>query len=322
MKSLGVLSHELAHAIDKADPNGIEQSVGRQAGSQAIEYRTDFEATRLARIASLPTDSLYQALQDILGNTDRSLMTRAKSVTSSHPEKDTRLAAQRLAVTSDRMKACIRSDRQGKRADYGSSAGFPTNQNRRLFLLIFSSHIGKLSSCAAVVVFCWVMAASPGAHADSPQATDGACVARSLHATLFNEPRGDVTSGAPLRTLNLSQDSIEKSLIFRPLPFTTSYGPDKNLLERLVPEWTGKPYRPTAKSYSNDALVYISSHLDSFLRGTKVRPEQRRIALNYAIAASELKRIPFRFSRADFAAILRETIAAPGDRPSSFSVRA
>lgn len=104
LKILGASAHELAHTIDKADPDGIEQNVGYRRGSQAIEFRTDFEAENLLRVAHLPTEMLFHALEDILNSRDRDLKERASLMTSSHPEPQSRLAAARLTTTAQRVR--------------------------------------------------------------------------------------------------------------------------------------------------------------------------------------------------------------------------
>jgi predicted unusual protein kinase regulating ubiquinone biosynthesis (AarF/ABC1/UbiB family) len=57
----GVLSHELSHTIDKLDPIGIEAQ-DKPLAQQAIELRTDLEATRILHSAGFPVNALGDAL--------------------------------------------------------------------------------------------------------------------------------------------------------------------------------------------------------------------------------------------------------------------
>ena len=61
LEIIGIVSHELAHPVDKLDHVGIENNFGR-AGQQAVEIRADSEAVDLLFKSRLPVDALFNAL--------------------------------------------------------------------------------------------------------------------------------------------------------------------------------------------------------------------------------------------------------------------
>lgn len=103
---VGVLAHELAHAIDKADPDGIEARFGKDSkdgSSVALELRTDAEAQKLLQKSGLPIDALYLA-NEIMSK-GVGIHERMSSIISTHPESTFRTAVQRNLITRSRIKS-------------------------------------------------------------------------------------------------------------------------------------------------------------------------------------------------------------------------
>jgi|GEM_PF-4325854 len=98
----GVLSHELAHPLDDMDRRGIQNSFGRQIGSQAREIRADSEGAMIAKEAGYPVASVYEGLKRLF--TGQAAGSIGGSLVSTHPQNDLRLAMQRMLLTMDRYE--------------------------------------------------------------------------------------------------------------------------------------------------------------------------------------------------------------------------
>lgn len=100
----GVIAHEVAHSIDKADPHGIEVRLGNSAGaSAALELRTDLEGNRLNHWAGIAPAANTYAQEILLA--DHTTLDRIRSFASSHPEVTFRNAYNRGFATVQRMNA-------------------------------------------------------------------------------------------------------------------------------------------------------------------------------------------------------------------------
>ncbi len=106
----GVIAHEFGHPIDKTslaggegDVSGVslENHYGRESASQAIEIKADIMGMKILRMANYPTDTLYNSLLTLFGDTNKGSLFGAMS--STHPHLDFRLSSARLYLAIDRL---------------------------------------------------------------------------------------------------------------------------------------------------------------------------------------------------------------------------
>jgi predicted unusual protein kinase regulating ubiquinone biosynthesis (AarF/ABC1/UbiB family) len=97
-KIAGILAHELAHPLDKIDPEGFSKGYIPRSVLQAQEIRADAEGALILRRAGYRPESLLLALEDI----SRSGGEFLEGAVSSHPEDSFRLSSQRLLLTLNR----------------------------------------------------------------------------------------------------------------------------------------------------------------------------------------------------------------------------
>lgn len=97
----GILAHELAHPLDKADSEGFSKNHLRQVSSQAEEIRADSEGMVIAREAGYPPEAIYEGLKRLFAGESRETSTLQASA-STHPQDFLRLAVQRMLLTLQR----------------------------------------------------------------------------------------------------------------------------------------------------------------------------------------------------------------------------
>ena len=108
-----------------------------------------------------------------------------------------------------------------------------------------------------------------------------------------------------IRELHLTQDEIEKMLTIRSK--MRVYQPNPDVMEKLMPQWTGVAYQRKTGSISNLTEEYLHSHASEILADPDVSDAHKSILMKYITNSPKTTN----FGATDFQKIVDLTIGAP-----------